>query len=117
MSLSLDFLVKVLQLELKEVEYDLQGLKELYANRHDRSEITHYVFLENTAVLQSELSSIHQVGTLLEDFDIETLQAPHDFLNSIDEYIKVEIEKRQFSNAIYNFVKLKLAKVSKYVDM
>jgi SUMO ligase MMS21 Smc5/6 complex component len=117
MSVSLDFLVKVLQLELKEVEHDLNGLKDLYSNRHDSSEITNYVFLENTAVLQSELDSIHQIGTILDNINIDEKHTPHELLDSIDEYLKIEISKRQFSEAIYNFVKSKLAKVSKYLDM
>lgn len=117
MSVSLSFLVKVLQLELLEVEHDLIGLKDLYANRHDCSEITHYVFLENTAVLQSELNSIHQLGQLLKKIDIDESLTPHEFLKTIDEYIKEEIRNRQYSEAVYCFAKRKLAKVSKYLDM
>jgi len=117
MSVSLDFLVKVLQLELKEVENDLNGLKELYSSRHDSSEITNYVFLENTAILQSELDSIHQIGTFLDDIKIDQNLAPHELLDSIDEYIQSEITKKQYSQAIYNFAKQKMAKVSKYLDM
>ena len=117
MSVSLDFLVQVLQLELKEVENDLNGLKELYSNRHDSSEITNYVFLENTAGLQSELTSIHHIGTILNNIEIDKNQTPHELLDSIDDYIKLEISKRQYSQAIYNFAKLKLVKVSKYLDM
>ena len=117
MAISSDFLVKILQLELKEVEHDLNGLKDLYSNRHDSSEITNYVFLENTALLQSELDSIHLIGTLLEKTIIDEHLTPHDLLNSIDDFIKSEVKERQFSDAIYNFVKSKLTKVSKYLDM
>ncbi len=117
MSVSLDFLVKVLQLELIEVEHDLEGLKELYSSRHDSSEITNYVFLENTAVLQSELNAIHTLGTLLSEMVINNNHTPHELLNSIDDYFKKEIKERQFSRAIYDFTKLKIGKVSKYLDM
>lgn len=117
MSVSLDFLVKVLQLELIEVEHDLNGLKDLYANRHDSSEITHYVFLENTAVLQSELDAIHTLGSLLSEINISKSDTPHELLNSIGKYIEEEIKKRQFSRAVSQYIKLKIAKVSKYLDM
>lgn len=117
MPVSLDFLVKILQLELKEVEYDLQGLKELYAARHDSSEITNYVFLENTALLQSELDSIHQIATELEKHKIEKNYTTAELLESVDTFVKKEIEDKQYSEAVYNFVKRKLTKVSKYLDM
>ena len=117
MSVSLGFLVKILQLELKEVENDLNGLKDLYSSRHDSSEITHYVFRENSALLQSELNSIHQIGVLLEDVKIDESLSPDEFLGSIEDFITKQIRERQYSKAIYNYVKLKLAKVSKYMDM
>jgi len=117
MSVSLEFLIKILQLELKEVENDLNGLKDLYSNRHDSSEITNYVFLENTALLQSELDSIHQIGTILTDFKIEGSPTEHELLDIIDKHIKEEVHEKQYSEAIYNFAKSKLAKVSKYLDM
>ena len=117
MAASAEFLVKILQLELKEVEHDLNGLKDLYSNRHNSSEITNYVFLENTALLQLELDSIHSIGTLLEEIVVDETLPPHDLLNSIDDFIKKEIKEKQFSDAIYNFVKSKLTKVSKYLDM
>jgi hypothetical protein len=117
MSVSLDFLVKILQLELKEVEHDLNGLKDLYANRHDSSEITNYVFLENTALLQSELDSIHQIGIVLDNLKIDEEHSPQELLSSIDDFVKQQIHERQYSEAVYNFVKLKITKVSKYMDM
>ncbi len=117
MSVSPNFLVKILQLELIEVENDLNGLKELYTNRHDSSEITNYVFLENTALLQLELQSIHQISSILADFKFDKNGSSHKLLDEIDNFIKEEIKSRQFSEAIYNFIKLKLIKVSKYLDM
>ena len=117
MSVSLEFLVKIFQLELKEVENDLNILKDLYANRHDKSEITHYVFQENTALLQSELNSIHQISKVISDIKIDHIDSPERLLEYIDVLVKKEIDKKQYSDAIYNFVKSKLIKVSKYLDM
>lgn len=117
MSVSLNFLVNILQIELREVENDLKGMEQLYIDRHDSSEITNYVFLENTAVLKSEVDSIHQIGVLLDKIDIDENQTPQELLQSIDAYIKGICEERQFSQAIYNFTKTKILKVSKYLDM
>ncbi len=117
MSVSLECLFKILQLELKEVENDLNGLKDLYSNRHDRSEITNYVFLENTALLQSELNSIHQIGMILKSTSINHINSSDKLLEYIDNIVKEEVDKNQYSKAIYNFVKLKINKVSRYLDM
>jgi ATP-dependent protease Clp ATPase subunit len=117
MSVSSGFLVKILQLELKEVENDLNGLKDLYSSRHNNSDITNYVFLENTALLQSELQSIHRIGTQLKMMEIDPKLSPKEILDSIDQFIKKEVEKKHYSVAIYNYIKLKLEKVSKYLDM
>ncbi len=117
MSVSPEFLVRILQLELKEVENDLNSLKDLYSSRHDSSEITNYVFLENTALLEAELESIHQICLIMDDIKIEHIKSPPAVLDYIDKLVKEEIGNRQYSEAIYNFVKSKMTKVSKYLDM
>lgn len=117
MSVSLSFLVNILQIELREVENDLKGLEKLYFDRHNSSEITNYVYLENTAVLKSEMDCIHQIGVLLDNFQIDENQSPQQMLKLMDDYIKKIVNDRQFSEAIYNFTKRKMEKVSKYLDM
>lgn len=117
MSLSSSFLVKILQLELKEVENDLNGLKDLVLNRHTSSDITHYVFLENTALIQSELESINHLGILLDKLEVDSGLSPHEVLDVVEKFMNDEIKSKQYSEAIYNYVKTKLAKVSKYLDM
>lgn len=117
MSVSLSFLVNMLQLELKEVENDLSAMEILYTNRHDSSEITNYVFMENTAVLESEIRAIHKIGDLLADFKIEKGRNPQEMLDSIDNYIGQIVRERQFSRAVYDFIKIKIAKIAKYLEM
>lgn len=117
MSVSPSFLINILQIELREVENDLINLEKLYAHRHDNSDITNYVFLENTAVLKSEVDSIHEIGTMLDNFRLDENLSAHQMLDAIDEYIKEIVAERQFSEAIYSFAKSKITKISKYLEM
>ncbi|MBB6478978.1 hypothetical protein [Spirochaeta isovalerica] len=117
MAVSLEFLVDMLKLELKEVEHDLVNLEKLYINRHDSSEITHYVFFENRAVLKAELDSIHRIGVLLENFVIDEYSTPEHILTELEAYIAQIVRERQFSDAVHNFTKAKINKVRKYLDM
>jgi len=117
MAVSLEFLVNMLKLELKEVEQDLMNLEQLYRSRHDSSEITHYVFFENSAVLKSEIDSIHRIGVLLENFVADDYSSPENLLEELETYIAKIVRERQFSNAVQSFAKSKLGKVRKYLDM
>ncbi|MBN2658713.1 MAG: hypothetical protein JXR86_16780 [Spirochaetales bacterium] len=117
MAVSLEFLVDMLKLELKEVEHDLINLEKLYIDRHDSSEITHYVFFENTAVLKSEVDSIHRIGVLLENFTIDEYRTPELLLEDLELFIAQIVKERQFSDAIHNFTRAKIGKVRKYLDM
>ena len=117
MAVSLEFLVNMLKLELKEVEQDLVNLERLYINRHDNSEITHYVFLENSAVLKSEIDSIKSIGILLENFAAYECRSPEHLLEELESYVAKIVRERQFSDAVHSFTKSKLGKVRKYLDM
>lgn len=117
MAVSLGFLVNMLKLELKEVQYDLMTLEQLYIDRHDSSEITNYVFLENTAILKAEIDSIRRIGLLLEDFAVEENDSQEIVLEKLEEYIKGIVSERQFSEAVHNYTRAKIIKIKKYLDM
>ena len=63
--------LKVLKVELEDLEEDLRLLESLYNQRAQREEITHYLFLENVSLVKSEISGIDQIIHSLDDITAE----------------------------------------------
>ena len=65
--------IKILKIELEDLEKDLLVMAEIYHQREQKKEITDYVFLENISLLQSEISGIDSIIESLEEINIEKL--------------------------------------------
>ena len=50
--------IKLLTLEMEDLEEDLQILRDMYRDREKKGEITHYVLMENAGLLENELACI-----------------------------------------------------------
>ncbi len=106
---------KILRIELEDLEKDLLMMAEIYHQREQKREITDYVFLENLTLLQSEISGIDNIIDSLDEIKTEDFSSIQEFAEYISQEFKKRIEDAGFPDSVFELVKRKLIKVSRYI--
>ncbi len=75
--------------ELNDLLEDIKDLESLYLDRYEKSEISNYVFLENSAMLEKEMKCIERLKGRLGAFGPETA----DSLEGLAEAVKADFLK------------------------
>lgn len=70
--------LKILKIELEDLETDIAFSEELLRKKHDEHKITDYVFLENLSTFKSELMGIKEMG-----HEIDSLVNKYDSLDDL----------------------------------
>ena len=105
----------VLRVELEDLEEDLSVLKNLYGERDQRREITHYACLENVALVQEEISGIADIVRSMESIDPSKYSSLEELVADLEELCRCRIKESDFPKAVYALVQRKLEKVLRYV--
>ena len=108
--------VKVLKIELEDLEEDLLVMAEIYHQREQKDEITDYVFLENLTLLQSEIAGIETMLRSLNDIEYESYSSLDELVEYIEKEFRRKTDASGFPESVYALVKRKLTKVSKYIE-
>ena len=108
--------MKVLKIELEDLEEDLLVMAEIYHQREQKDEITDYVFLENLSLLQSEIAGIDTMLSSLNEIDIEKFTTLAELVEFVDQNFRKKTDAANFPESVYALVKRKLTKVSKYIQ-
>lgn len=108
--------IKVLRIELEDLEEDLRLMADLYNLREKRAEITEYVFLENMSLLKSQISGIEHILKSIDSIETQDFGTLDDLVEYVSREFKAQTEDAGFPESVYELVKRKLTKVSKYVQ-
>jgi hypothetical protein len=108
--------VKILRVELEDLEEDLLMMAEIYHEREQKDEISEFVFFENLALLQSEISGIDNIIKTLNEIDPSEFASIDAFVESIDTAFRTKTADAGFPDSVYALVKRKLMKVSLYLQ-
>ncbi len=115
MELKLAKYLKVLRIELEDLEADLEVMKDLYDRREAQEEITEYVFLENVSLLKSEIAGVESLIKSIDDIPIEQFSNLDEFVDYVDGLFRERTEHSGYPESVYALVKRKLSKVSRYI--
>lgn len=107
--------LKILKIEIDDVKLNVQDLIENYRKQYEAGEISHYVFQENSSILQNKLLG-------LEDFDRDLAQVAEKNFEKTDDLVfelKSRLERiikdrcivRSLRNCVYPLID----KVYRYV--
>ena len=107
--------LKVLRIELEDLETDLAVMKDLYDLREQQEEITDYVFLENVALLKSEIAGVESLIRSIDDIPVERFQHLDEFVDYIDSLFRERTKHSGYPESVYALVRRKLSKVSRYI--
>ena len=109
--------LKILALELEDLEEDLENLEKLTKKRFNSHEISNYVTLENISLLKKEYTGIRDIIQILKSIKAEQFENLEDLINHIDTLSLNFIKERDIPEAVYTFIKRKLFKVKEFVSV
>lgn len=105
--------LRILSIEISDLEEGIEVLILSTGERHSRHEITEYVWTENTALLNHELHILQIIHR-----QIDAL-SPGDFdsINSVTAVVRTMLDEREdLPKALYAFLEKKIEKVLRYID-
>lgn len=107
--------LKILRIELEDLQSDIEFLIDKYKQRRKNEEITDYVFLENLAVLKNEICGISSFNKIIDSIDPADYEDIDGFIRDMKARFKKRIEECGLAQVIYPLIKRKLEKVHTYV--
>lgn len=107
--------IKIFKVELEEIRNDIELLVELYKERYSSREITHYVEMENEALLSREIHCIEKLVPELEKFPVEQYDDKDSFVKGLSDFLSRFVEENQFPRAVFLLAERKMQKVIKYI--
>ena len=108
--------LKVLKIELEDLESDLELMADVYGQREKRDEITDYVYLENVSVLKTEILGINSIVESIDDIPVEQFTSLGEFVEYVDTLFRDRTEHASYPEGVYSLVKRKLEKVKRYIE-
>ena len=107
--------LKILKIELEELEDELKLVGELNREREKCGEITPYVFIENINLIQREISGLDTVIASVDNLVSTKYENFEEMLTDLDTKIKQKIKESDYADAVYVLVKRKFDKVHTYL--
>lgn len=113
-----DYFLKMLKVELEELENEVIDLDHLYKERLSRHEITNYVFKENHVVLRNEIECSKRLHKELDSFEVNRAD---ESLEQMEErlvvFILSFIREKQYLEGMGPIFLKKIEKIKKFVQM
>ncbi len=107
--------MKILKIELEDLKEDVLLLEEVYKEREKKGEITRYVLLENSGLLEHEIAGIRHLVDSLDSFSLNGCADLDGVAERVDEYMKRKNQESDFPDVVYHLARKRLYKVHKYI--
>ncbi len=108
--------LEILKLELEDLEEDTKMLIREYTEKHDREEITNYVFRRNISVMQSEIFGVEGFLEDVRGVDPETYNTLEDLVDVLLTKLNERIKVKGLPKSLLYLVERKIKKVANYVN-
>jgi len=107
--------IKILKIELEDLEDDIQDAQDLLKKKLEDHKITDYVFMENLSTFRTELAGIKKMGK-----EIDSLVGQYDTLDELvaylSDFIRKKVKDSGLPEVVYVLIKRKLDKIYKYLS-
>lgn len=107
--------LKILRIELEDLDRHIERLVIENQDRLKRREVTEYVCLENVAVLRSEEFGIRHFINIVDRTDPDSFDGLDALLTHLREAFASEIERAGLAPAACRFAERKISKVHRYI--
>jgi len=108
--------LKILRVELEDLEEDMELLIDLHREKEQKRVITPYVCMENIGLIKNEISAVKRIIGSIENVGIDEYNNIEELTEHINNIFKKQIKESDYPDSIYFFVKRKLDKVKKYIE-
>ena len=108
--------LKILALELDDLDEDIKLLIESYKEKREHDEITNYVFLHNLATMQSELFGVEGLADDIEDIDINEFDTLDNLVEHVKETLDHRLKHKGIVHSVMLLVERKINKILKYLE-
>lgn len=111
----IDRYLKILKIELEDLESDIIDSEAMLKKRLDDKKITGYVFMENLATFRAELEGVRKMEKEIDRLadKYETLD---ELVEHISDYFKKRIKESGLPEAVFVLIKRKLDKIYRYIS-
>lgn len=113
--MKIDKFIRVLKVELEDLEQDLISVEESYRHKWEEEEISNYVFLENMAALREELGGIHKILGDLASVDAGSFKDIDQFVDHFLKLIKDNRDNVDLPEGVYRLLRRKIMKVRNFI--
>jgi len=107
--------LRILRVELEDLEEDINTLAGLTDKRHQDRAITEYVHMENISLLKQEFAGIKRIVDELDKVELMEEETFPDFLARLKQRCRETIHNSAYPDAVFIFVERKIDKVAEYI--
>lgn len=107
--------LKILKVELEELEDELLLFGEIHKQREQSGEITSYVFRENMNLIKDEISGLQEIIRSVDGLVSTKYRSFEEMVEDLDAKIKQKLQESKHEQASYELVKRKIQKVHQYI--
>ncbi|MBN2445060.1 MAG: hypothetical protein JXJ04_27135 [Spirochaetales bacterium] len=107
--------LKILQIEMEDLESDIEYLIERLKQRSEKQEITDYVFMQNLAVLKNQICGISSFMKIVDSIDPNDYKDIESFLCDVKARFTARIDEYGLGSGIYTLIQRKIDKVYMYI--
>jgi hypothetical protein len=111
----IDKFLRVLRIELEDLELDLVALEESTRQKWEENQISNYVFMENMAILREELTGVHKIINDLTGMDTSHFTEMDGFTEHLIKIIKENINNADLPEGVYRLLQRKILKVRDFI--
>lgn len=108
--------IKILMIELEDLEEDIELLIQECDERHCKNEISEYVFLENLATLKNEMFGVESFLADIMKIDPLSYKNVNDLVEELKEKLKKRIKEKGLAKSVEILINRKMLKVLNYVN-
>lgn len=107
--------LNILRVELQDLEEDLLQLVEDAREKHDCEKITHYVYLENLAVIRCEIFGVNGIAKRFNEMDPDAFEDLDHLIESLKSEMLNEKSRDLLPDGVLRMVDRKMEKVKDYI--
>ncbi len=108
--------LKILRIELEDLESDIAFSEELLRQKHDEHKITDYVFLENLSTFKSELLGIKEMENEIDNL-VDKYDTLDDLVKDVYKFFEERVKNAGLPEVVFVLIKRKLDKVYQYLSI
>jgi hypothetical protein len=108
--------IKILLIELDDLDQDIELLIREYEEKHNKAEISEYVFHENLALMKREFLGVKGFRHTLKTLAAEQYATLNDLHQAVDQLLQETIREKGLPNSILLLVRRKMENVLRYIE-